>query len=83
MIHFIRILAPRLHSHFRSVGVTPGMLFSRWLLTFYTNYFPMQTLLYVWDSIIIQGWKAIYKISIALLRELEPILITMELDEIA
>ena len=74
---------PDLNSHFRRSQISPALFISRWLMTLYASYLPLDTLLPVWDCFFTSGWKVMLKIGISILRELKDKLIILELEEFA
>ncbi|KAH0794170.1 TBC domain containing protein [Histomonas meleagridis] len=44
------------------------LIVSGWLLTFYSNTFPVPTVLRIWDSFFLEGMKIIYRVGISFLR---------------
>ena len=65
-------MLPDLYNHFRRVGVTNAFFISRWFMTLFAVYLPLETLLPVWDCFFLGGWKVIIKVGISLLREIRP-----------
>lgn len=83
MQHFIKNYLPDLHLHFRRAGISSELYLSKWIMTIYASYLPLDTLLPVWDCFMVQGWKAVFKVGIAILREQRPMLINADLDEVS
>jgi len=83
MQHFIKNYLPDLHMHFRKAGIGSELFLSRWIMTIYACYLPLETLLHVWDCFMVQGWKVVFKIGIAILREQKPDLMAFELDDVS
>lgn len=83
MDYYLNTIIPDLYSHFRKVGITNGFFISRWFMTLFSTYLPLQTLLRVWDCFFLDGWKVIIKFSVALLREIRPIILSLDLEEIS
>lgn len=83
MNHYINNLFPDLYTHFRKIGVTSGFFISRWFMTIFSTYLSFDVLVKVWDCFLIDGWKAAIKIAITLLKEIRPMVIQFDLDEIS
>ena len=83
MDHYLNTIVPDLYFHFRKVGITNGFFISRWFMTLFSTYLPLPVLMRVWDCFFLDGWKVIIKFSVALLREIKPMIIHMELEEIS
>jgi len=78
----LRELQPSLSSHFRSVGLTPDFFASQWFLTLLSINLPRHVLVRVWDSLLTDGWKTVFRVGIHLLRLLEPKLKDMTLEDL-
>jgi hypothetical protein len=72
---------PDLFYHFKKQCINSDMFFSKWILTIFASYLPFATLAKVWDIFFIDGWKAIFKLSMCFLKELYFDLIKMDLNE--
>lgn len=83
MDFFLKSFLPDLYHHFHKVGITNGFFISRWFMTLFSTYLPLDTLLRVWDCFFLDGWKVIIKFSLALLREIKPELIEFDMEEIS
>lgn len=83
MDYFLKTIVPDLYHHFHKVGITNGFFITRWFMTLFSTYLPLNTLLRVWDCFFLDGWKVIIKFSLALLREIKPILIHFDMEEIS
>lgn len=61
---------PTLHSHFKRLGVKLDMFTCEWIMTFFCGFFQRDSSLSlaVLDNVMIDGWQAVQRISIALLR---------------
>ena len=51
---------------------------SGWLLTFYSNCFPVPTVLRIWDSFLLEGMKIIYRVGAAFLRMNQELILTAD-----
>lgn len=78
----LRELCPHLWAHFRRVGLTPDYFASQWFLTLLSINLPRPVLLRVWDVLLAEGWKTVFKVGICLLRALEPKLKEMSLEDL-
>jgi hypothetical protein len=65
--YYAKLSIPDLHSHFKSEGITTGFFMSRWYLTIFSVYLPVEVCLRVWDCVFFSKWKAILKVSLALM----------------
>jgi hypothetical protein len=83
MQHFMKTYLPSLHQHCRSADINSQLFLSKWIMTVYASYLPLTTLLHVWDCFIVQGWEAVFKVGIAILKELAPELMEADLDKVS
>lgn len=83
MDYYLNTIVPDLYSHFRKVGITNGFFISRWFMTLFSTYLPLDTLVRVWDCFFLDGWKVIIKVNIALLRDIRPLILQYDLEEIS
>ena len=60
---------PQLAQHFEEEGVHVSMFVTQWLLTVYTSTFPFELVARVWDSFLVEGWKVVYRVLLALLEQ--------------
>ena len=80
---YTKKLMPELYHHFKQEGITTGFFMSRWFLTIFSIYLPLEALEKVWDCIFYSKWKSILKISLALMMELQPRLLNMDKSSIS
>lgn len=81
--YFIRYYHADLYAHFLREGVTCGIIISKWLLALYSSYLPHTTLEHVWDCFITAGWKAIFKVGLAMLKDTKTMFLHSNLEEIS
>jgi len=59
------------------------MFATQWLITLFSGYFPTEMAASVLDNFVLEGWPAIYRISVALLRLFEQdLLLATEFHEL-
>eukprot|EP00659_Diplonema_papillatum_P014014 gene14014-21428_t len=63
----IEKFAPRLAEHFEQQGVSVSFFASQWFMTLFVYIFPFKLLLRVWDIFLVEGWKIIFRVAVALL----------------
>lgn len=84
VMHVFSILVathlPKLAAHFKSLGIDHAMYASQWFITLFTYSFPFDLVTRAWDAFFCEGWKIIYRISLAVLKISEAELINMEFD---
>ena len=58
---------PRLSRHLERENVHITMYATQWLLTLYTSSFPFELVTRILDCFLAEGWKVVYRITLALL----------------
>ena len=89
---FERILShalPEIYSHLKDNKITPGFFISPWFITIFTDAFVdkkeinnKKIIMKIFDLFILQGWKAIIKIGISLLKFNENIILQTPVEEL-
>lgn len=72
---------PTFFAHLRKITMTTDYFTSKWFMTVFACFLPFEVVKPIFDMFITEGWKAVFKIGIALLQEMEPNLIKMEMIE--
>ncbi|CAI5723786.1 unnamed protein product [Hyaloperonospora brassicae] len=67
--------------HFQQIGMHSSIFVTQWFVTLFARVLPVHVLVRVWDVILVDGWKTVYRVAIAIIAELQPILLTMDLDQ--
>lgn len=83
MDHYVQNLLPDLYTHFRKNEVTNAFFISRWFMTLFATFFSFQALVVIWDCFFNEGWKVIFKVGLAVLIDLKPVIIQFDLEEIS
>jgi len=73
---------PRLSSHFQKENVHITMFATQWLLTLYSSSFPFELVTRVWDIFLLEGWKIVYRVMIALLDTASTKLLKLHFEDI-
>lgn len=76
--HFL----PKLAKHLDKENVHVTMYATQWLLTQYTSSFNFDLVTRVWDCFLVEGFKTIYRVMLALLTQVQPILLKKSFEEI-
>jgi hypothetical protein len=77
----IKFHMPKFFSHLRKVQMTPDYFTSKWFMTIFSCFLPYELIAPIFDMFILEGWRSVFKVGIALLRQLEPALISMDMTE--
>ena len=68
---------PDLEAHFSNIGVTPDFFASQWFLTLMSYNLPLDLIVRVWDVLMVDGWKTIFRVGISLLNTFKEELLTV------
>ncbi|EEY62019.1 uncharacterized protein PITG_14007 [Phytophthora infestans T30-4] len=66
-----------LSAHFRHIGMHSSILVTQWFVTIFARVLALPTLVRVWDLVLLDGWKAVYRVALAITAELRPKLLAM------
>ncbi|TDH67198.1 hypothetical protein CCR75_002148 [Bremia lactucae] len=70
-----------LSAHFRHIGLHSSILVTQWFVTVFARVLTPSSLVRVWDLVFMDGWKAVYQVALAIIAELRPTLLTMDLEQ--
>jgi len=73
---------PKLSQHLKAEGVSPGMYASEWFITIFSRSFPFGLVLRVWDCMLYEGYKVVFRVALALMRLSEAELMRESLEGI-
>ena len=59
---------PALYERFKELNYTPAMYCQPWFLTLFSDYFPQEVVVRIWDIYFQEGRKTIFRFAIALLK---------------
>lgn len=72
---------PRLHTHFANTGMIADLYAAKWFFTIYSNGFPFESTLRIWDVFLCEphpkGTKMLFRVALAVLRHGERELLRM------
>eukprot|EP00970_Alexandrium_tamarense_P001903 scaffold249_cov186-Alexandrium_tamarense.AAC.1 len=78
----IQKLLPKLAYHFKRESIHISMFATQWVMTIFASTFPFDLVARVWDSFIVEGWKVVYRITLALLDYATPELLELSIEEV-
>ncbi|CCI40039.1 hypothetical protein ABG067_001143 [Albugo candida] len=82
---FERLMAlyiPRVAVHLREEGLHPTTYLSQWFITLFTYSFPFNFVTRVWDIFLLEGWKIIYRVALALIKISQKQLLSIQFESI-
>jgi hypothetical protein len=72
---------PKLERHLERENVNITLYATQWLLTLCTSSFKFDLVTRLWDVFLAEGWKIVYHAMLALLQYAQPVLITLDFEE--
>ncbi|KAM9969712.1 hypothetical protein ACTFIR_001548 [Dictyostelium discoideum] len=67
--HLIELHLPKLHRHMITIGLTNSFVFSdEWFSRLFVSFLPYNTVLRIFDILLNEGYKVLYRIGLALLK---------------
>ena len=75
---------PQLYAHLDEEGIDLSMFSASWFITLFTNfnYLPPDVVAMFFDQFVLDGWKAVFRVALALLKQAEPTLMERGMEEI-
>ena len=61
--------------------MTPDYFTSKWFMTVFSCFLPYVLIEQIFDMFLLEGWRAVFRIGVALLKVLEPELLKMDMVE--
>lgn len=79
MGQLIKFHLPKFFAHLRKIQMSADYFTSKWFMTLFSCFLPYELLPPIFDMFILQGWEAIFRVGISLLRMLEADLVKMDM----
>ena len=77
--YYVKKYIPSVYYHFKNNNLSFDMIYSRWLLTLFTNYLDINKLDFPWTCFFIDKWKGLIKICLIMIYELKDQLLKCDL----
>lgn len=77
----IKKYLPKLASYFQRENVEVSMFATQWIMTVFTSTFSFELVARVWDIFLVEGWKVVYRVIIALLNQASSDLMELTMEE--
>lgn len=65
----IKKYIPKLSKYFQRENIEVSMFATQWIMTVFSSTFPFELVARVWDIFLVEGWKVVYRVIIALLSQ--------------
>jgi hypothetical protein len=73
----------KLFNHLRQIQMTPDYFTSKWIMTIFACFLPYEILAPIFDMFLMDGWRAVFRIGIALLKGMETQLLSMDMCDMS
>ena len=74
--------APKLHAHLAKENCSPSMYATQWFITLFAYSLPFDVVLRIWDVLMLEGMKAVFRIALALLTTQAESLMALEFESL-
>lgn len=78
----VQKMLPNLHQHLNNEGINISMYACQWLMTLFSSNFNFDLVSKVWDNFLVEGWKVVYRVFIAILASSEQALLNLSFEQI-
>ena len=78
---FIQKYLPKLHRYFIREDIEVSMFATQWIMTVFSSTFSFELVARVWDIFLVEGWKVVYRVIIALLDQASADLMDLTMEE--
>ena len=68
LLKLIKKYQPRLFTKFNEIGFNPQMYASRWFMTLFADFFPINVVVRILDIYLMEGRKIIFRIALAIFK---------------
>lgn len=68
---------PDLYNHFQKLNINIGAICGQWFGGLYLNSLPKESVFRVWDIFFNEGSKVLYRIGLAILKQMEKVVLSM------
>ena len=69
--HLLQSFFPRLHATLQALEVSPDFFASQWFLTLLTYHLPQASVVRIWDVLLTDGWKTVFRVGLAIVSALD------------
>jgi len=77
--YYVKKYIPNVYYHFKNNNLSFDLIYSRWLLTLFSNYLELNRLDFPWTCFFIHKWKGLIKMCLILIYELKEQLLKCDL----
>lgn len=64
----VRTRLPQVHAHFETLGFPLAAMTIKWLCTLFVDVLPATTVVHVWDCLLHEGTKVMFRVALALIQ---------------
>jgi len=74
-LSLLKKFVPKVYYQFKKFNIYPTMYCSQWFFTYFTNLFKFNIVVRIYDCILLEGFKIVYRIALGILKIKEPIIV--------
>jgi len=82
LIKLIQKYLPKIFEHFRKLNVYMTLIATEWFVTHYARCYSFELLVRVWDIMLYENYKIMFRVPLALMSLQEKDLLSLEFDEL-
>lgn len=71
LYHLIRIKLPKIYKLFVDQRIELSCISSEWFITWFSTSLPVATVLRIWDSLLFEGFKVLFRVAIGIFKRSE------------
>ena len=81
MAQLIKFYMYKFFQHLRKVQMTTDFFTNKWFMTLFACFLPFCLTQVIFDMFLMEGWRAIFRVGLAMLMEMEATLVEMDMPE--
>jgi len=79
---FLEFFLPKLSEHFSRLQISAELYATEWFMTLFTyRAIPLSCTARIWDVFLVDGWKAVHRVALAILYLSQDTLLTLEFED--
>ena len=74
-LSLLKKFVPNVYLQFKNFNIYPTMYASQWFFTYFASLFDFNVVVRIYDCILLEGFKIVYRIALGILKLKEPIIV--------
>ena len=80
-LSLLKKFVPNVYLQFKNFNIYPTMYASQWFFTYFASLFDFNVVVRIYDCILLEGFKIVYRIALGILKLKEPIIVKFKYFE--